>query len=89
MAFSDGGLTPKVIEDILGMEEGEGKLKLRGLSSLIAFVGDENEVYLARNVVGAFTLYMPHFVIIWWIQVARARSKLMNRNSYYSEFCLD
>lgn len=94
MAFSDGGLIPKVIEYILGMEEGEGKLKLRGQSSLIAFVGDENEVYLAkgsRNVVGVFTLYMPHFkfVIIRWTQVAQARSMLMNRNSHYSEFCLD
>jgi hypothetical protein len=49
MAFDAGTLTPEVIEDILGMEKGEGKLVLQGLSSLIAFVGDKNEKYLARR----------------------------------------
>jgi hypothetical protein len=40
MTFDDDYLTPEVIEDILEMEEGEVKLILRGLSSLIAFKGD-------------------------------------------------
>src|SRR6202035_1268793 len=37
MAFEDDALTPEVIEDIFGMEEGEVRLVLQGLSSLIAF----------------------------------------------------
>jgi type II secretory pathway predicted ATPase ExeA len=41
VVFGARSLTPEVIEDILGMEEGEVKLVLQGLSSLIAFVGDE------------------------------------------------
>ncbi|KAF8816521.1 hypothetical protein BYT27DRAFT_7182095 [Phlegmacium glaucopus] len=45
LAFDAGTLTPKVIEDILEMEEGEVKHVLRGLSSLIGFVGDKNEEY--------------------------------------------
>ncbi|KAF8816496.1 hypothetical protein BYT27DRAFT_6396558 [Phlegmacium glaucopus] len=42
-------LTPEVIEDILEMEEGEVKHVLRGLSSLIAFVGDDNENYSTEH----------------------------------------
>ena len=44
MAFA-GILTPEMIADILGLEEGEVKLVLRCLSSLIAFVGDKNKRY--------------------------------------------
>ncbi|KAF8816499.1 hypothetical protein BYT27DRAFT_7182055 [Phlegmacium glaucopus] len=48
LAFSET-LTPEVIEDILEMEEGEVKHVLRGLSSLIAFVGDGNEEYSIKH----------------------------------------
>ena len=39
----DKNYSPNVIEDILGMEEGELKLVLRGLSSLMEDENDENE----------------------------------------------
>ncbi|KAF8815804.1 hypothetical protein BYT27DRAFT_7155408 [Phlegmacium glaucopus] len=45
LAFDAGTLTPKVIEDIFEMEEGEVKHVLRGLSSLISFVGDDDGEY--------------------------------------------
>ena len=51
VAFSKGNLAPEVIEDILEMDEGELKLVLRGLSSLIAFQGDKNGEYLTGKVV--------------------------------------
>ena len=49
VAFGSGTLTPEVIEDIPGVEEGEVKLVPRSLSSLIAIVGDENEEYLTEG----------------------------------------
>ena len=60
MAFDDDDLTPEVIEDILEMEEGELKLVLRGLSSLIAFVRDENGEYLTGKVIPS--IGRPYFV---------------------------
>ena len=51
VAFTNNDLTPEVIEDILGMEEGELKVVLQGLSSLIAFQNDENGEYLTGNVI--------------------------------------
>jgi len=62
LAFDTTSLTPQVIEDILGMEEGEVKLVLRGLSSLIAFVGDENEEYLTKRVRNPYvgSVYLTH-----------------------------
>jgi hypothetical protein len=60
MAFDDDDLTPEVIEDILEMEEGELKLVLRGLSSLIAFVRDENGEYLTGKVIP--NIGRPYFV---------------------------
>ena len=49
IGFHRGGLTLEVIDDILEMEEGEAKLLLRGLASLIAFAGDENGVHLSEK----------------------------------------
>jgi NACHT domain len=60
MAFDEHTLTPEVIEDILGMEEGELKLVLRGLSSVIAFVRDENGEYLTGKVIP--DVGRPYFV---------------------------
>ena len=51
IGLDHGDLTLEVIEDILEMEEGEAKLLLRGLSSLIAFEGDENGEYPTGNIV--------------------------------------
>jgi hypothetical protein len=75
LAFEDDNLTPEVIEDILGMEEGELKLVLRGLSSLIAFEGDKNGEYLSGNVVSY--VWRPYFSCLNWgfflaIQIVRA-----------------
>ncbi|KAF8816498.1 hypothetical protein BYT27DRAFT_7182054 [Phlegmacium glaucopus] len=50
LVFDAGTLTPEVIEDILEMEEGEVRHVLRGLSSLIAFVGDKDEKYLTKEI---------------------------------------
>ena len=44
-------LTPEVIEDILGMEEGEARLVLRGLSSLMKDKTDEIEECLNKGVI--------------------------------------
>jgi hypothetical protein len=60
VAFTKGDLTPVVIEDILEMEEGEVKLVLQGLSSLIAFEGDENGEYLTGNIVS--NVGRPYFL---------------------------
>ncbi|KAF8801464.1 hypothetical protein BYT27DRAFT_7147456 [Phlegmacium glaucopus] len=62
LAFDARTLTPEVIEDILEMEEGEVKHVLRGLSSLIAFVGDENEEYSTEwyNYSGVGCVYLIH-----------------------------
>ncbi|KAF8816522.1 hypothetical protein BYT27DRAFT_7154559 [Phlegmacium glaucopus] len=46
-------LTPEMIEDILGMEEGEVKHVLWGLSSLIAFVGDKDAKYQNMGIHGS------------------------------------
>ena len=52
---SDGQtLTPEVIEDILGMEEGEAELVLRGLSSLMKDGNDENGECLNKEVIISF-----------------------------------
>lgn len=85
MAFTDEHLTPEVIEDILGMQEGEVRLVLRGLSSLIAFRADEKGEYLGGKVVsnvdvGGPTFYVLGFKIFWWIQIARVHSMSINRN---------
>ena len=60
LALDDEDLTPEVIEDVLGMEEGELKLVLRGLSSLIAFKGDKNGEYLSGKVVSY--VWRPYFL---------------------------
>ena len=43
IAFDEEDSTPEMIEDILGMEEGELKLVLRGLSSLMEDEDDEDD----------------------------------------------
>ena len=60
VAFEAETLTPDVIEDILEMEEGQVKLVLRGLSSLIAFRGDENGEYLTGKAVS--NVGRPYFL---------------------------
>jgi hypothetical protein len=64
VAFTRGYLTPVVIPvviaDILEMKEGELKLVLRGLSSLIAFEGDENGEYLTGKIVS--NVGRPYFL---------------------------
>jgi hypothetical protein len=60
MAFDERTLTLEVIEDILRMEEGELKLVLRGLSPLIAFVGDDDGEYLTGNVIS--NVGRPYFL---------------------------
>jgi NACHT domain len=60
VAFTRGDLTPVVIEDIFEMEEGELKLVLRGLSSLIAFKGDKNGEYLTGSIVS--NVGRPYFL---------------------------
>jgi hypothetical protein len=54
---------PEVIEDFLGMEEGELKLVLRGLSSLME---DKNGEYLNKGSshMSSLTSHMLHLVII-------------------------
>ena len=47
----DGNYLPEVIEDILGMEEGELELVLRGLSSLMEDNDDENGECLNKGVI--------------------------------------
>ena len=64
----------EVIEDILGMEEGEVKLVLRGLSSLM----EENDNMVITYVIPHFA--QLHLVIIYRIQVAQAHSLSINRN---------
>ena len=60
MAFDDKDLAPEVIEDILGMEEGELKVALRGLSSLIAILDDVNGDCLTGNVIS--NVWRPYFL---------------------------
>ena len=57
IAFDENHL-PEVIEDILGMEEGELKLVLCGLSSLMKDENDENGDCLTKGVV---SYVIPHF----------------------------
>jgi len=57
IAFDNKKL-PEVIEDIFGMEEGQLKLVLRGLSSLMKDENDENRGYLNRRVI---SYVIPHF----------------------------
>ena len=61
LAFDSDFLTPEVIEDLLGMEEGGLKLVLRGLSSLIAFEGDKNGEYMSGKVV-SHRIWGPYFL---------------------------
>ena len=49
--FGDAVVTSELIEDVLGMEKGGLKVVLRGLSSLTAFHGDEDEEYLTEKFV--------------------------------------
>ena len=65
----------EVIEDILRMEEGELKLLLRGLSSLM------NEVRRSssRNMPSPHS-HMFHFVTICSIQVTRPHSMSIDKN---------
>ena len=63
IAFTSGDdIFPEVIEDILGLEEGELKLVLRGLSSLME---DENDKNAKRWNKGLYHPYVidtiPHF----------------------------
>ena len=51
---------PEVIEDILGMEEGELKLVLRGLSSLMED-GSENDENGGSLNKGVISYVIPHF----------------------------
>ena len=70
----DGGML-EAIEDILGMEEAELKLSLRGLSSLM------NEKLNGETLKkGVITSPMLHLVITCSIQVARAHSMSIDRN---------
>ena len=55
ISASRGELQPELMEDIYGMEEGELKLMLRGLSSLMK---DENDKY---KYVGVPSYVNPHF----------------------------
>ena len=57
ISISDGVL-PEVMEDVFGMEEGELKLMLRGLSSLMEDKNDENGESLNKGVV---SYVIPHF----------------------------
>jgi hypothetical protein len=54
----DENYSPEVIEDILGMEEGQLKLVLRGLSSLMKDDNDKNGMYLNN---GLLRNVIPHF----------------------------
>ena len=75
---------PEVIEDILGMEEGELKLVLHGLSSLMEDKNDGNIESRSRkggsSHMSSLSSHMLHFVIICSIQVARAHSMSIDRN---------
>ena len=64
---------PKVIEDILGMEKGELKLVLHGLSSLL-----KDEIEWIPYVI--LPLHMLHLVIFCLIQVARVHSMSIKMN---------
>ena len=55
--IASGENLPEVVEDILGMEEGELRLVLRGLSSLMKDEEDENGNNLRRVI----SYIIPHF----------------------------
>ena len=82
---------PEVIEDILGMEEGELKLVLHGLSSLMEDgnngddendENDENAACLNERVISYAIPHFAHasFSDYLFIQVAWAHSMSINRN---------
>ena len=83
---SDGGL-PEVIEDILGMEEGELKLVLRGLSSLMK---DENEEYLPLN--KGVSYVIPHFAHAsfsdYLFNSSRSGPFHVNKHKYEAQFTI-
>ena len=80
LAFDDE-LKVEVIEDILGMEEGDLRLVLSGLSSLMEDANDEGGERLNRRVmISSLTSPMLHLVIICSMQVARANFMSTYRN---------
>jgi len=86
MAFEDGALTPEVIEDILGMEEGEVRLVLQGLSSLIAFKEIGSGKYLYRRFVS--DTGRPYFLhaSFWGFLVDSSRfGRILCRSTEISE----
>jgi hypothetical protein len=85
IAFNGNDL-PEVIEDILGMEEGELKLVLHGLSSLMK---DENDKNGERLNEGVISYVIPHFVHAsfsdYLFDSSRSGAFHVNRREYVSE----
>ena len=73
--------SPEVIEDILGMEEGELKLVLRGLSSLMKDENNENGAYV-----------IPHFAHAsfgdYLFDSSRSGPFYVNRQDYGNQFTI-
>ena len=84
-AFNTNNL-PEVIEDILGMEEGELKLVLRGLSSLME---DENEKRLENGVISYVIPYFAHASFSDYLfDSSRSGPFYVNRQEYQNQFTI-
>ena len=84
----DGNL-PEVIEDILGMEEGELKLMLRGLSSLMQDENGENEEYLNKGIVSYFIPQFAHASFRdYLISSSRSGRFYVNQLEYENQFTI-
>ena len=88
IAFDDNHL-PEVIEDILGMEEGELKLVLCGLSSLMKDENDENGECLTKGVI---SYVIPHFAHIsfgdYLLDSSRSGLFHVNRQEYENQIIM-
>jgi hypothetical protein len=86
---------PEVIEDILGMEEGEVNLVLRGLSFLMEDENDENGECLNKGVISLTSfsdyLFNPSPSRIARAHIDDSMSRSINRNkeyeNYFTELC--
>jgi NACHT domain len=83
------GESAEVMEDIFGMDEGELKLVIRGLSSLMKHENDENEGGLNA---GATSYVIPHFAHAsfgdYLFNSSRSGAFLVNRQEYKNQYTI-
>ena len=77
-------LTPEVIEDILGMEEGEARLVLRGLSSLMKDKTEEIEECLNKGVISFAHASFRDYLL----DSSRSGPFYVNRQEYENQFII-